>query len=96
MNFSNPVQAGRQLNSYYINTANRSNSRLRLHSQISADVCVIGAGFSGLSSALHLAEKGYQVVVLEASAVGWGASGTFVGGWFLVVYCARQIWTMTK
>ena len=39
------------------------------------DVCIIGAGFSGLSSALHLSELGYQVCVLDAQRVGWGASG---------------------
>ncbi len=41
----------------------------------SADVCVIGAGYTGLSAALHLAERGYSVVVLESRQVGWGASG---------------------
>ena len=41
----------------------------------SCDVCVIGGGYTGLSAALHLAERGYQVVLLEAHLVGWGASG---------------------
>jgi len=40
-----------------------------------ADVCVIGAGFTGISTALHLAERGYDVHVVEANRVGWGASG---------------------
>ena len=40
-----------------------------------ADVCIVGAGFTGISAALHLAERGYSVVVLEAERVGWGASG---------------------
>jgi glycine/D-amino acid oxidase-like deaminating enzyme len=40
-----------------------------------ADVCIIGAGFTGISTALHLAERGYKVHVLEANRVGWGASG---------------------
>lgn len=39
------------------------------------DVCVIGGGFTGLSAALHLAEAGYDVVLLEGRRVGWGASG---------------------
>lgn len=41
----------------------------------SADVCVIGGGFTGISTALHLSEKGYRVHVVEANKVGWGASG---------------------
>lgn len=40
-----------------------------------ADVAVVGAGFTGLSTALHLAEQGIDVVVLEAHEPGWGASG---------------------
>jgi len=40
-----------------------------------ADICIVGAGYTGLSSALHLAEAGYQVIVLEAETVGYGASG---------------------
>lgn len=43
--------------------------------EISCDVCVVGGGFTGLSSAIHLAEKGYDVVLLEAQRVGFGASG---------------------
>ena len=40
-----------------------------------ADVAIIGAGFTGLSAALHLAERGYDVAVLDAQRAGWGASG---------------------
>jgi len=40
-----------------------------------ADVCVIGGGFTGLSTALHAAEAGARVVLLEAAEPGWGASG---------------------
>lgn len=43
--------------------------------QIKADVCVVGGGFTGLSTALHLARRGYDVVLLEAQRVGFGASG---------------------
>lgn len=42
---------------------------------LSCDVCVVGAGFTGLSAALHLAERGYDVMLLDAHRVGWGASG---------------------
>ena len=47
----------------------------RLAGPVEADVAVIGGGFTGLSSALHLAEAGKQVVLLEAAEPGWGASG---------------------
>jgi glycine/D-amino acid oxidase-like deaminating enzyme len=40
-----------------------------------ADVCIIGAGYTGLSAALHLAQRGYDVALLEARKPGWGASG---------------------
>lgn len=46
-----------------------------LKEDITADVCIVGAGYTGLSSALHLLEAGFNVVVLEAAKVGWGASG---------------------
>ena len=46
-----------------------------LEGAASADVCVIGAGYTGLSTALHLAERGYSVVLLEGRRVAWGASG---------------------
>lgn len=40
-----------------------------------ADLIVIGGGFGGLSAALHAAEKGAKVILLEAAEIGWGASG---------------------
>lgn len=46
-----------------------------LEGETRADLCVVGAGFTGLSGALHAAEGGASVVVLEAGAIGWGASG---------------------
>jgi gamma-glutamylputrescine oxidase len=46
-----------------------------LQGETRADVCVVGAGYTGLSAALHLAERGLDVVVLEAHRVGFGASG---------------------
>ncbi|MEH6650535.1 MAG: FAD-binding oxidoreductase [Motiliproteus sp.] len=61
--------------SYYADSANDKQQRNSLQSDISADICVIGAGYSGLSTALHLAEQGFKVVVLEASRIGFGASG---------------------
>ncbi|WP_421724728.1 NAD(P)/FAD-dependent oxidoreductase [Bauldia sp.] len=47
----------------------------QLVGSVRADVAIIGGGFTGLSAALHLAERGIDAVLLEANSVGWGASG---------------------
>ena len=46
-----------------------------LEESTSADVCIVGGGYAGLSTALHLAERGIRALVLEAREPGWGASG---------------------
>jgi glycine/D-amino acid oxidase-like deaminating enzyme len=61
--------------SYYAATINNPTDYAALCGDQQADVCVIGAGFTGISTALHLAERGYNVHVVEANKVGWGASG---------------------
>lgn len=62
-------------NSWYAASANDKHVRPKLQGDIDADVCVIGAGFTGISAALELSERGYSVVVLEAERIGFGASG---------------------
>ncbi|MFS7240775.1 NAD(P)/FAD-dependent oxidoreductase [Serratia proteamaculans] len=61
--------------SYYAATANPFAPCPALNGPVRCDVCIIGGGFTGLSSALHLVEAGYDVVQLEAARIGWGASG---------------------
>jgi len=61
--------------SYYAASANPARPRPPLHGEASADVGIVGAGYSGLSTALHRAERGYSVAMIEANKVGWGASG---------------------
>ncbi|HSP57763.1 MAG TPA: FAD-binding oxidoreductase, partial [Halomonas sp.] len=61
--------------SWYAASANPTPQRPALDGEIDCDVCVVGAGFTGISAALHLAEQGLDVVVLEAARVGFGASG---------------------
>lgn len=63
------------LNSYYTATAPLPEERPSLTGALDVDVAIIGAGYTGLSAALHLAMAGKTVVVLEANRVGWGASG---------------------
>lgn len=61
----------------------------RLEGELRADVCILGAGYTGLSAALELAEAGYRVIVLEAERIGWGASGRN-GGQAIVGYGCEQ------
>ena len=61
--------------SWYAATANPAPNRPPLQGDSTADVVVIGAGYTGCHAALELAERGYKVIVLEAERVGWGASG---------------------
>jgi gamma-glutamylputrescine oxidase len=61
--------------SWYAASATSLPPQPALDGDLVADVCVLGAGYTGLSAALELAEAGYKVVVLEAERVGWGASG---------------------
>ncbi len=61
--------------SLYAATAAPALTAPTLAGDVACDVCVIGGGYTGLSAALYLAERGYDTVVLEARRVGWGASG---------------------
>ena len=61
--------------SYYAATRHAAPAHPPLTGDVECDVCVIGAGIAGCSAALHLAGRGYRVVLLEAARVGWGASG---------------------
>tara|TARA_R110001599_G_scaffold17243_5_gene69114 strand:+ start:45539 stop:46822 length:1284 start_codon:yes stop_codon:yes gene_type:complete len=62
-------------NSYYAASANDKAIRPQLTGEHRCDVCVVGAGFTGISTALSLAEKGKRVIVVEGSRIGFGASG---------------------
>jgi len=61
--------------SYYAATANDVTHYPALEGSQSADICVVGGGFTGVATALTLAERGYSVAIVEANRVGWGASG---------------------
>lgn len=56
-----------------------------------ADVCVVGGGLAGLSAALELADRGYQVIVLEGEKIGWGASGRNGGQSLAGVACDNSV-----
>ena len=61
--------------SWYAASTEIPAERPPLYGETTADVCIVGAGYTGLSAALHLAEKGLDVVVLDAHRAGFGASG---------------------
>jgi gamma-glutamylputrescine oxidase len=61
--------------SYYAETATHLDRFAAAKGALTCDVCVVGAGFTGMSTAYHLAKRGYDVIVLDAQRVGFGASG---------------------
>lgn len=72
--YSNDTVA-RYPGSWYASSVDIPPPRATLQENVRCDVCVVGAGFTGLSAALSLAESGIDVVVVDAHRVGWGASG---------------------
>ena len=104
------LQSDTQLNqkSYYEASVERPPLLAPLQTDVTVDVVVVGAGFSGLSAAIDLAKRGFKVVVLEADRVCSGASGRN-GGQTIVGYAsgqgpfeeqlgmelARQVWDMS-
>jgi gamma-glutamylputrescine oxidase len=95
--------------SWYAATARELAPFPALAGEVEADVCVVGGGYTGLSAALHLAEAGFDVALVEAQRVGWGASGRNGGqvgsgqrrdqDW-LEAHCgrerARALWDMAE
>jgi gamma-glutamylputrescine oxidase len=69
------MQNQAHVDSWYAATASPSLSFEPLQGEAVADVCIIGGGYTGLSSAIHLRKRGYSVALLEANRIGWGASG---------------------
>ncbi|WP_338569608.1 FAD-binding oxidoreductase [Pseudomonas canadensis] len=69
------MQSTDHARSYYRATANALTERPALGGDLTADVCVIGGGFTGVNTAIELAQRGLSVILLEARRIGWGASG---------------------
>jgi gamma-glutamylputrescine oxidase len=96
------------VDSWYASSTAAVPPRPTLEGDLDADVCVVGGGIAGCSTALHLAERGYRVVLLESELIGWGASGRSGAQAITGVACgqskleslvgagdARRIWDMT-
>jgi len=82
---------GEYPNSYYASTTKMLSRFSSLKEDLTCDVCVVGGGYTGLSTALSLAEKGYHVILLEAHRVAFGASGRNGGQ-----VCSGQRWDVTE
>jgi gamma-glutamylputrescine oxidase len=76
--------------SYYAASAHAVPARPPLEGTVECDVCVVGAGIAGCSTALHLAERGLSVVLLEEHRAGWGASGRSGGQVIFGVAAGQQ------
>ena len=74
MNRFSPFEA-----SLWFATAEPAPSTRELEESLDADVCIVGAGYTGLTTALELAKKNVSVVVLEAQEAGFGGSGRNAG-----------------
>ena len=77
--------------SYYAASAPRGAGHPPLESTLECDVAVVGGGLAGLSAAIELAQRGYNVVVLEAQQVGWGASGRNGGQVIAGLACDQSV-----
>ena len=61
--------------SYYASSVNWKTDYPKLDGDFTADVVIVGGGFSGVATAVELCERGYKVALVEANRIGWGASG---------------------
>ncbi len=102
-------RAGTYPPSYYAATATPRTPFGKLQGEVRADICIIGAGYTGLSAALHLAQMGADVVLIEAHIAGFGASGRNGGqvgsgmrqdqDWLEAAYgldAARRMWELAE
>jgi gamma-glutamylputrescine oxidase len=83
---------GRQsyVDSYYAASAHPAPVRPALEGGVDCDVCVVGGGIAGCSAALHLAERGLSVALLEQHRIGWGSSGRSGGQALFGVACGQD------
>src|SRR5690606_9650634 len=69
------IPAAGRAPSYYSATLNQEPDYPTLQGQVSVDVAIIGGGFTGVATAVELAERGLKVAIVEAHKIGWGATG---------------------
>ncbi|WP_300652241.1 FAD-binding oxidoreductase [Pseudomonas sp.] len=69
------IPAAERCPSYYSATLNQETDYPPLRGEVNVDVVIIGGGFTGVASAVELAERGLKVAIVEANKIGWGATG---------------------
>jgi len=75
MRIRDSIHSDHHPNSYYVASVGVLPEFQRLEGSQRADVCIIGGGLTGINAAIELAQKGYDVILLEQNRIGWGASG---------------------
>lgn len=69
------IETSEHTDSYYAASANWETNYPQLEGEVHVDVVIVGGGFSGVSTAVELCEKGYKVALVEANRISWGATG---------------------
>lgn len=69
------IPAAERTQSYYSATLKHETDYPTLQGEVSVDIVIIGGGFTGVASAVELAERGLKVALIETHKIGWGASG---------------------
>ncbi|MBD2839403.1 FAD-binding oxidoreductase [Pseudomonas sp. JM0905a] len=70
-----PLPAAKRAPSYYSATLNEETAYPTLEGEASVDIAIIGGGFTGVATAVEMAERGYKVALVETHKIGWGATG---------------------
>ena len=86
------MQNEAHVDSWYAASANLKLDLPPLNDAVSTDVCIIGAGYTGLSAAIHLRQLGYTVTVLEANRVAWEPQVETVATWAPASGLIRNNW----
>ena len=73
--FKHPLPAPERAPSYYSASLNEETAYPTLEGEVNVDIAIIGGGFTGVATAVEMAERGYKVALVETHKIGWGATG---------------------